>query len=608
MKSGVALLTQAEQPVPRFNRANYFPPDWQEMVSQFLSLFHRYSYILKPIDGGAWFSANESWALSDTEILKAISGVHPKYVLGTRAGRATRFAVLDIDAGSKYHNKESVDQIRQILASTGIEKTVVYRSSYSDGWHLYIFFDEPISSKDLRNQLVQLFTLKGFEVAKGKLEIFPHPGQGASIGQGLRLPLQPGFAWIDQQTFELEYDRAEFSPTKALTYFLDELEMCSNTRNNFHRMKSTVERLNATREQIVAQFKEKPAEQKPGVVLPFKRPVKDSAATEVGSTDLACVFGALPPGIMPDIWTKGRQYASTGLTGPAQRADAIYCLNHYLFYGDPEHGKPALGYGYADERAWAVEQILHEKHNGQSKDITRATSDSLAQITRAANWIPPHKRGEELKPYEIKMPVAYIRHNAKQAADARQRIQKALDEFVELKQPFSIRDLMQKSGCWEKTLYRHEDLWRGVQEKLRNQRFAAVAPEYNAGEGAGSQKTCPTHQPTEKITPAGLLAARRIVHEISMRTEREKQRKLKSALRRSEASENDWVDKIKVLTEKRPSELPIERLKSLLVVLIHYLNLAPCEEEATSLHAFIQQMKIEIQSRNSLHEIKPESG
>ena len=148
MTSGVAKKAQADRPTPRFDRALYFPAEWNELVAEFLALFHRYSYILKPLDGGPWFSANESWALTDTEILKAIALAHPKYLIGTRAGRASRFAVLDIDAGSRYHNRESIDQIRRTLSDAGLSHTVIYQSSNSGGWHLYIFFNEPISSKD----------------------------------------------------------------------------------------------------------------------------------------------------------------------------------------------------------------------------------------------------------------------------------------------------------------------------------------------------------------------------------------------------------------------------------------------------------------------------
>jgi hypothetical protein len=87
--------------LPKFARQNYFPSGWEGCISQFLDLFHRYGYIYKPLTGGAWASSNEKWKLSDSEILKAIACVHPKFYLGTRSGRSSRFAVLDIDSSRR---------------------------------------------------------------------------------------------------------------------------------------------------------------------------------------------------------------------------------------------------------------------------------------------------------------------------------------------------------------------------------------------------------------------------------------------------------------------------------------------------------------------------
>ena len=111
------------------------------------------------------------------------------------------------------------------------------------------------------------------------------------------------------------------------------------------------------------------------------------------------VFGVLPPGMDAETWLKGRHYHLQGLTGPSQRADAIFCLNHYLFYGDPQRELPALGYGYAKERRWTVERILTNGHNGHSKDINRGRPDALAQIERAAEWLPPERR--EMRTSEV---------------------------------------------------------------------------------------------------------------------------------------------------------------------------------------------------------------
>lgn len=72
--------------------------------------------------GGGWLSASDDWKLTDSEILKAIAGVHPKYYLGTRAGKASKYAVLDIDAGSRYHSKDGISKITALLDKAGISE------------------------------------------------------------------------------------------------------------------------------------------------------------------------------------------------------------------------------------------------------------------------------------------------------------------------------------------------------------------------------------------------------------------------------------------------------------------------------------------------------
>ena len=95
----------------------------------FLSLFHRYGYIYKPYGSSGWLSANEEWKLTDSEILKAVAGVHPRYFLGCRAGKASKFAVIDIDKGSKYHNLAGIKKLCSVLEKAGILETNLYQSS-----------------------------------------------------------------------------------------------------------------------------------------------------------------------------------------------------------------------------------------------------------------------------------------------------------------------------------------------------------------------------------------------------------------------------------------------------------------------------------------------
>ena len=249
--------------------------------------------------GGSWFSANDKWALTDAEILKAVACMHPRYCLGTRAARASRYAVLDIDWDSRYHNKESFDLIVETLREAGIAKCVPFRSSYSDGWHLYIFFEETISSKDLQNQLTALLKNKGFVISKGTLEIFPNPG-ATTDGQGLRIPLQTGFAWLDPTNMEVEIDRDELSPTKALTYFMDELENSANSKHDFHQLKAHVERLKNSQHQSLPNNELTISNN----VVPFRRTNDESP--EPDDADLIrSVFGTLLPGINPTSWLTG---------------------------------------------------------------------------------------------------------------------------------------------------------------------------------------------------------------------------------------------------------------------------------------------------------------
>lgn len=553
-------------------------------MTKFLSFFHRYGYIYKPYGAGGWLSAKEEWRLTDSEILKAIACAHPKYFLGCRADRASKFAVLDIDAGSQYHNQQSLQKICGLLAKAGITETNLYRSSESDGWHLYIFFDAPVSSRDLRNQLVQLLRLHDFSIAKGTLEVFPHVGE-RSNGQGLRLPLQPGFAWLNPDTLVVRDDRMDLSPYEALKNFLRDVECSSNPYHQFHQLKAHVERLSATKQVIVDRTRNSGGAQ----VIPIRKSVY-SEGTDEAVEIVRSVFQKAPPGILSDIWVRGRQYYERGLTGPSQRADAVYCLSHYLFYGDPEKFLVPLGYGYESERQWAIEEVLKTKHHGFSKDIAAARSDSLKHAERAANWVPPHKRNAEPVKYVATIPVSWARNNANRAVAARKKISQAVAELEASGKPFSMRELRLKASCSSDTLYKHQDLWRPAQERMNTSRLAGDPDEYNAGVGAASQESKPQPTVLENDMPPGRLAARRIVFEIARRARKDRSRLVEAVAWSSEAAEKDWLDRVASLYKENLSEAPLEKLKALAALVSHLLSLAPNSEAEQELRGFRLQV------------------
>jgi hypothetical protein len=571
----------------RFKREQYFSEEWNPQIAEFLSLFHRYDYICKPLSGGSWFSANEQWKLTDTEILKAVAGAHSKYILGCRAGKASRFAVIDIDAGSKYHNAKQLHKLLKALRDAGISKTSLYRSSDSDGWHLYIFFDEPISSRDLQRTLFSLFSINGFEIAKGKLEIFPNPGDKSSKGQGLRLPLQQGFAWLNSETLDVVHERWEVSPEKAIDFFLDDLEHGTNTRHDFHKMKGQVERLLERRDAVVVSVQ---SPQKTAQVIPLRRRTPNEDRSSTAAELVVENFGHWPNGMKPDVWLKGKDYFEKGLTAPGQRADAIYSLSHYLFYGDPNLDRPALGYGYEQERQWAIERILLSKHNDQSKDLTAGRGDALTQVERASHWVPPHKRGQELQRYESKVPIAWIRNNANRKLAARKKITEAVEAFVRLQKQFSIRDLKEQSGCSGTTLYNNQDLWRSKQEQLRTTDFASVPHEYNAGVGAAASKQQPPVPSVSEKMPPGRLAARQIVSEISIRIKRD----IRKRERESHAITGGDTRWQKILFELKEEDIDLlsERdLNSRIAVLSSLVMTAPDEDSEADVHRLLSEVK-----------------
>ncbi len=583
----------------RFVRKDYFPSEWEVCVQQFLELFHRHGYIYKPLSGGSWYSANEKWRLPDSELLKAVACVHPKFFIGCRAAKSTRFAVLDIDHQSRYHNKQALDRILKILDQAGLSKSSLYRSSYSNGWHLYIFFEESINSSEIRRLLIELFTLNDFYIGKGQLEIFPNPGSGDSLGLGLRLPMQYGFAWLDKRTLEVDYERHELSPTKALELFIDALEADSNSYSSVQHLKTHIAGLSTRKERAFAIGTRNSPTNVVSLVI--------ARNTEPGEfTDSVCsVFQQLPPGIIPDNWYKGRLYHLKGLTGPSQRAEAIECLSHYLFYGDPSRDLPSLGYGYEQERQWVIEQFLRVRNNGQSKDVSCNRPDAMAQVERAVNWRPTNKLDAQTK-YSSKQPVAWIRENANRQSGARKRIANALEDLKKRNRRFTTVELQNAASCARDTLYKHDDIWRKDYEDLADGFFAICPDEYNDVEGAAPSESMPPSASFSKNMPIERLAARQIVSELRMRYTREHSKQRKKAVAAGKPVEEEWQAKVESTLQSIPPDVSPERLKALIVVLMSFLSLAPTEEQQKWIQAHIERIRIRLAPPGFLLSSAPE--
>jgi len=562
-------------------------------VQQFLALFHRYDYIFKDTSASQWTSPKGNWRLDDSAILKAISLQNKKYLIGTRAGRKTRYAVIDIDSGSKYHNQNELQRLLEALAAAGLSRSSLYRSSMSDGWHLYLFFEEAISSTIVYQQLVRLLKLNEFEVKPGTLEVFPHPGY-SSVGMGLRLPLQAGFAWLDKRTLEVDHYREEMTATKALEWFLDSLESDANSYADFLQLKAHVQNLELA-QGLTAKG--------PGAnnVVSIRRAPGLLASGEA-TLLVTSVFGHLPININADNWQKGRQFYLQGLTENSQRATAAFCLGHYLFYGDPSRNLPALGYGCVQERETVIQDFLNSQHNGFSKEINRGRPGAFSQVTRMVNCLPFHKRGEEVKVFTPVVPESWVRENAKRKDSARRRIQDALTSLQIRKRPFSTVELQKAAGCARDTLYKHADIWRQEYEDLASEFFTACPDEYNSLKDSSEpvssipQDVLCSSVSTKEV-PIGLIVARQVIFELSQKGKVEKFVREATVLKNRDDVEQAWRKKVAGLTERSPKDLLVLELKTKLYMLRTLLSTAPYEEEAQNLLTYIRALNLELSSR-----------
>jgi hypothetical protein len=120
-------------------------------------------------------------------------------LVGVRFGHTTRYALLDIDAGSPYLNLTQLDNIRSALETIGLVRTIPTRSSWSGGLHLYIPLPDEFPTFDIAATIRYCLEAQGLELGEGKLECFPNTKSFGKwwVGQfteyhAHRLPLQPG--------------------------------------------------------------------------------------------------------------------------------------------------------------------------------------------------------------------------------------------------------------------------------------------------------------------------------------------------------------------------------------------------------------------------------
>ena len=422
-------------------------------AAYFCSLYpRRDSFICKLPGQDKW----RTWTgpLEDHQIIGVIADGGRGLLRGCHWGEQTRFAVLDIDEGSQYHNSEKVVAIAYDLAAVGLNISL-YRSSENGGWHGYIPFADWAESSEVEQTLKRWLKALGYELKGGQLEVFPS-------GNALRLPLQPGFAWLDQEG-NLIRTRDELALDEALTFFLSELEdKAGNWQEAKSRIESQLQAMAAAAGELAQERGER---------------LKIEGFEHVYSA-----------GKIQEIWNKGREWWWNGLQENGERHNAVLAVGHYLWYGDEERRVAALPGGRNDEyRAALIEQWLRDKNNGKCRHINEGNWGIVQeQIRRAVLW--RRKTADQVRePYRLtdrllKRLVALYRKTGKiwtieefekanhdRRLEARARIAEAVVTLEDQGRLITIAEVARQAGSDWRTVKRHSDL------------LACSVGEYNLG-------------------------------------------------------------------------------------------------------------------------------
>lgn len=426
-------------------------PNKHDLRQEFLSLYpNRHQSILKPKGCKGWVTMSRHAPLSDETIWAGIS-LHDETTWGCRWGEQTRFAVLDVDETSEYHNELGLARLRHVLSSVGLSRLQLHQSSESGGWHIYLFFAEWVNAQVLHACLKDWLKQEGFEIRPGQLEIFPS-------NNGLRLPLQRGFAWLDDQGV-IKLRREDISTDEAVARFCHALDA------DAHDWPFVEECIKSRLEDIAG-----------AAATAAGRQTDDKQEADEDGFSAFFSFA----GMISEVYEAGREYWAKGLIGPSQRHHAILAVGHYLWYGDEAAGVRSLpGIGRAQQRAEAIEAWLREKHNGHSDAVLRGDWDEIcADIRRACNWEASSGKETPRTPYLIQsdraidraigltkawgvtcQPKHFEKGNIGREEAAREKIRAALVQLLESNRRVTVVGLSRLSGCKKETVRRHLDIW-----------------------------------------------------------------------------------------------------------------------------------------------------
>jgi hypothetical protein len=115
--------------------------------------------------------------------------------------------------------------------------------------------------------------------------------------------------------------------------------------------------------------------------------------------------------------------------------------------------------------------------------------------------------------------------------------------------------------------------------------------------GAAGLDSLPPSDPSSKIAPPGLLAARRIVFEISRRNERDRRVREKRIDAITGSAVDRWQEKWSEVKDLDFVVTPTEFLKKHLVLMSHLLSTAPDAESEDTVRLLAERARSELERR-----------
>ncbi len=423
-------------------------PEFAARRQDFLSLYpSRAQHIYKTPNDKNWKVSRFRLA---SGLIDAAISTESDFFYGAFWGSETAFAVLDIDKNSKYHNVQELQELRRKLTIVGLSETCLYQSSNSKGWHLYLPFSGFVQSKPLERTLKAWLKLIGYEITCGQLEVFPS-------GNGLRLPLQRGFAWLDSKG-EVLIRREQIPLGDALSRFLKDIR---ENANNWETVKTRIE----SELEAAADF-----------AVAGAGGIAGNHENAVSTEGFDSLFAHR---VIQRNYNLGRQYWHEGLKEKNQRHDAIMCVEHYLWHGDPVAGLPALPGRFNDKTRFRLLRTwLEEKHNGYSWLVTAGNWHAVeADIERACTWRGDNSAHEH-EPYPCTERAQDVliaktkqtgrvwtmddlkKGNDRRERSARSKIRRVVRQLQAAGQQLTRNGIAKKSGCSPNTVSKHQDLWK----------------------------------------------------------------------------------------------------------------------------------------------------